>query len=328
MFTMKKTLQIHNIKTCLDLGENMDFGLKEIGITFMVGAFTILGIELVVFYLSNIALTGFFRDKLGLGTPSVEKHESESVQNMRLAVFVGLAFAVGILAEDVSYKFVDNKLPFGLESKYDLRVKVLIEDWESKKSSPLAKDLAKRGAFEIVEPEKGKAIQNWIINEGVCLECQNLSNEEIRNSIIKLYYHSKNKVYLQVNYYDEMKKIQTRTDFARSVLFISVFYIAFALLLASVMFADLYIFKNFLVKWLKSFNLKTLSGIREIIPTNVCFTIITLFLVSIFSWLAYDSESREYNKRAFGYFATMALEEKQVELKQIEIEKLKASLLK
>lgn len=43
----------------------MDFGLKEIGITFMVGAFTILGFELVLFYLCGLGITGFFRERLG-----------------------------------------------------------------------------------------------------------------------------------------------------------------------------------------------------------------------------------------------------------------------
>jgi hypothetical protein len=89
----------------------MDLGIKELGITFLVGAFTILGLELILYYFLGIPLTGFFQGKLGLqGKKRTSNHRNTEVrdQTMRTAVFIGLAFAVGILAEDISFKYVDS----------------------------------------------------------------------------------------------------------------------------------------------------------------------------------------------------------------------------
>jgi len=98
----------------------MDLGIKELGITFMVGAFTILGFELLLHHFFNIQLTGFFKGKLGLdGQESTNQTASAKrlsrrvevdakEQTMKTAVFIGLAFAIGILAEDLSYKYVDS----------------------------------------------------------------------------------------------------------------------------------------------------------------------------------------------------------------------------
>src|SRR5687768_3384197 len=117
----------------------MDFGLKELGITFMVGAFTILGFELVLYHLLAVSVTGFFRERLGFENSDNEKKTKrlggrpfhnkslranrkstdDSFHSMRLAVFIGFSFAIGILAEDISYKFVDNEFPFSLEPNYD-----------------------------------------------------------------------------------------------------------------------------------------------------------------------------------------------------------------
>lgn len=44
----------------------MDLGIKEIGITFIVGAFFILGLELILFYFFGLQLTGFFQGAWGL----------------------------------------------------------------------------------------------------------------------------------------------------------------------------------------------------------------------------------------------------------------------
>ena len=44
----------------------MEPGIKELGSTFIVGAFTILGLELILYYFFEKTLTGFFQGRLGL----------------------------------------------------------------------------------------------------------------------------------------------------------------------------------------------------------------------------------------------------------------------
>lgn len=131
----------------------MDLGLKELGITFLVGAFTILGLEMILYHFCSIKLTGFFHGRLGLSdspektrTPeSKNGDESDRELTMRTAVFIGLAFAIGVLAEDVSEKYRDGlHIPFNsvsgrvfpaglidridLPVKYDARMKTLFKD--------------------------------------------------------------------------------------------------------------------------------------------------------------------------------------------------------
>ncbi|MBK7705870.1 MAG: hypothetical protein IPN69_02715 [Acidobacteria bacterium] len=309
----------------------MDFGLKEIGITFMIGAFTILGIELVLYYLSGMVITGFFRDRLGLDGETVTSSPKrmrgrrrrdtrlglngetgtsppavgDAVQNMRLAVFIGLSFGVGILAEDVSYKFVDNELPFGLESKYDTRLKVLVEESPELKFSHLAKDLATNAAFLRIDAERGAELNEWVKTDGKCEKCGALGIDEVKSAIVKLYYHAKNRVYLQANYYDEMRKIQSRADFARSIAVISFINVAMFFGIMIVMCIDKHLMKNRIINFMRErLGAKPFASLRAVEYQKAAATFVTLLAVLALSSWAYDKESREYNKRAFGYYST------------------------
>src|SRR5262245_22459551 len=164
----------------------MDFGIKELGITFMVGAFTILGFELIFYCFFNKELTGFFSGRLGLQDESASPNDLQTSQapnkadsddkkeTMRLAVFVGLAFAVGILAEDASYSYVESlNIPFRripaaivgrlsptgahFDSTYDSRLRTIITDPDNGNPAPqwLAMDLARTNSFILTDPENG-----------------------------------------------------------------------------------------------------------------------------------------------------------------------------
>jgi len=74
----------------------MDLGLKELGITLMVGAFFILGLEAIMHYFFNTQLTGFFQDVLKsravsrathadeqIGTRTLRRREAISKKNIR-----------------------------------------------------------------------------------------------------------------------------------------------------------------------------------------------------------------------------------------------------
>jgi hypothetical protein len=317
----------------------MDLGIKELGITFLIGAFTILGLELILYYFFNIQLTGFFQGRLGLeeDLPVNEdnnqnahkardgRHDRGEIkeQTMKTAVFIGLAFAIGILAEDLSYKYVDSIqtplkavpaiiLPdelintLDLPSKYDSRVKTLIHDPKGNPHArPLAKDLARNGAFSLTDPDHGMKVESWIMNPQGCKStetgidtCPTL--DEITGSVLKLYYHAKNRAYDRENYYDEMKRIQTRLEFSRSISMIAFVYFVLGLLLLIPLF----------INSRRNRKTKVTRDERRKIYVRVPAVLLILFFVFFFSIWAYERESDEFNKRAFGYYSSMLITEK------------------
>ena len=350
----------------------MDLGIKELGITFLVGAFTILGLELILYYFFNTPLTGFFQGRLGLSaekptkrldkerTPSAdistednaelqtrtkdnlieskERLETATAENstkdhedspMRTAVFIGLAFAIGVIAEDVSYKYRDSlSTPFGgvsqialpqsliyaldLPFKYDPRAKTLFKDLEKGTPipEPLAEDLARTKSFSMVDPIYGKRVEAWITSDKRCTPtkestetCPSLA--EIESSGKRLYYLAKNKVYAEDNYYDEMKKIQIRMDFSRSLAMIAFVYFVVAVFMVLVLMVGqrkILLRSGTLIAALKRQKTGNLL-------LRVPVVLLTLFLIYFVAIWAYARESDEFNKRAFGYYSSMQIKQ-------------------
>jgi hypothetical protein len=323
----------------------MDFELKELGITFIVGSFMILGLEAILYYFFNIQFTGFFQSGLRLTQRtratgksdakinSSEEDESEnskrnevefSPQTVKILIFIGMAFGIGVIAEDLSYKYVDSvQTPFkelpsvvsallpneldkslGLPSKENSRIKTLIKNFHEKPQTELlAEDLAKQKAFSLLNPETGPKIEGWIINPNRCTPAKESfegcpSSAEITSSIYSLYYYAKNVVYLKQSYYDEMKKIESRRDFSRSISLIAFVYFTAALLLGLTRVI-------FLLIRYKPGEFRT-NQVR-IIFKKALFICLVLFGIYFFSMWAYERESDEFNKRAFGYFSTMLM---------------------
>jgi hypothetical protein len=324
----------------------MNFDLKELGITFIVGSFVILGLEAVLFYFYNIQLTGFFQTKAGLdgGKPSktddpqemdypADSSESQRykdnspVQTIKIAIFIGIAFAVGILAEGLSYKYVDSvQTPFkelpsffkeilpkeldkslGLPSKENSRIKTLIKNiYEKPEVEPLANDLAKQKAFSLMNPSTGLKVENWIKDPNRCAPDSNdiLSNcpsiSEITQCVYGVYYYAKNRVYQNPSYYDEMRRIESRRDFSRSISLIAFVY------LMGAVFTGLARLIYLMIKFKGgSFRAKRTWEIC----TKMVYVSLILFGIYFFSMWAYERESDEFNKRAFGYFSTMLIQE-------------------
>lgn len=302
----------------------MDLGIKELGITFLVGAFTILGLELILYYFLGIPLTGFFQGKLGLqGKKRTSNHRNTEVrdQAMRTAVFIGLAFAVGILAEDISFKYVDSiqspiasipdtLLPESVIKRLDLskessRVQTLIHDLRGEaKPSQLAIDLAKAEAFVVSDPENGKKVQDWIKNPVNCKpsdsavgECP--SSKQVADSILKLYYQAKNRAYDRENYYDEMKRIQSRLDFSRSISMIAFVYFVVGAVVGLVL----------LIPAARNSSPAKQQQFRFRAPIRIPGVLVILLLTSFSALWAFSRESDEFNKRAFGYYSSMLVKE-------------------
>lgn len=287
----------------------MESALKDLGVTFLVGAFAILGLEFVLHYLLKFDLTGFFAGQLGLSESGPLAKAAGGVRaNLSATVFIMLAFAVGVVTEDVSYKFMDSGvlpasewLPASFNSKQDRRASVLLRKCPHGHliPTPLGHDLAVSGAFTrflnsavVMAP-----VQQWFST------CQDDAAEQchsqpagVTHAADRLYYFAKNMVYRHNNYYDEMKRIQTRSEFSRSILIVSFIYGTLGLLIA----LCLLLWPAARPKYEEdgtSFGRESLRVLGF------------LLFAMLISYQAFERESDEFNKRAFGYFSSQLIHE-------------------
>lgn len=317
----------------------MELDIHELSITIIVGAFTILGLEAIFYYFFNKQFTGFFQDKFGLkrAKPTetskngkirdndTQDKEETHIHSMKAVVFIGMAFGIGILAEDLSYKFVDNvQTPFktlpaalssalpeelndrlGLPSKESSRIRTLIKNLnDNPRIQPLAIDLAKNTAFSQLDPNIGGKVESWITcksgtksgDECSVVNREPPSEQEITSSIYSLYYYAKNNVYTIPQYYDELKKIESRRDFSRSISLIAYIYLIIAILLGLLRITLLF---------RKSKMNKNEKDQRKEMFVKIASVWLVLFCIYFFSMWAYEREADEFNKRAFGYYSSM-----------------------
>lgn len=252
----------------------METAIKEVGITFLVGAITILGVEFSLFYMLGVNLTGFFSGRLGLEESAQTKVEASRAP-MSPYVFVGLSIVLGIVVEDISYRSVEAaNLPFktahawlarevpeqlrkdlGLDapqSRDDLRISSLIPHschlattGQSLTTEKAATNMppppcANRLAHTISEVvfKDSKNVSTWLrecsSDDGDSNTCSRVCAEvcrpdgapftryettasEIRKTVVNAYYRAKNLLFRQPQYYDELRRIEQRIGFMRSI---------------------------------------------------------------------------------------------------------------
>jgi hypothetical protein len=276
----------------------MGFELNEAGITFIVGAFTILTADGISWVLFGKHLTGFFEGRLGLT-------ENGAVT---AGVFFGFSFAAGLLMEDLTYKYSDpfiypplqaaNALFGGGrgagEFKRELQRSVLIDEFSdcNPVPSPLGRSLFNLRAFTAIAGHRGTAIEDWGLYGGkLPLPSQSTPGDRysgLYDGIAAVFYFAKNRVFMIDNYYDELRRLHSRLEFSRTIAIISLGAAAVCTI-------------GLLVAAFQRFTLKRpyrplLRGLA------LAGALITLYVLST---AAYLHESVEYNKRVFGYYDSM-----------------------
>lgn len=339
----------------------MDLALKELGLTFILGAIAVLGLEAIVYHFFEEEFTGFLPSLLKRGRQKKAKARTRDGRPMNAAVFVGLAFTVGLLSEDLGYKYVDTaktpftylpgfivsklppsfKRPTDYPDKETSRVETLIKDpWAyNMRVESLTVDLARTHAFSQIEKfspsekdawsikkDAGTEIETWILaNEQcqrmpdaeTCLKGVNEnrpSNDKITVAVNRLYYYAKNRVYLVRSYYDEMSRIEGRRDFGRSIFLLSVILLIISALIglgrvALIGLGKMPSFLNWIglgkmASFLKWKRFKEWAGLRPRLMHSMSICLIFACICG-FSFFAFERESDEFNKRAFGYFSAM-----------------------
>lgn len=322
----------------------MDSVIKDVGITFIVGAYIVLGFEFALFCVLGRHITGFFNGGLGF-----EPHAGEGggPVGIKGTVFIGIAFAIGMLGEDVSFKFMDSDLSRSTRLKTvrsDLRVSTLFRvglDSTSCSSDrhrclqvtpdslgknamrvrpePVTLELFRKDALSfILTNDDASAIKTWVAGNQSCAPVLQLEQhcptmERLRGIANALYYNAKNVAYRDANYYDELRRVQSRVDFSVSILFFSTLFFGWSVLFnlwALVLDArrKLSASKPSSAKTSdrKQIDDKTKRQSNEIITgfASRVSALVTFALIALVSYAAFHRESSEYNKRVYGYFAT------------------------
>ena len=278
----------------------MEFNIEELGTTLAVGAYIIFGAEilLLAYFGSNVNRIIKAGERLG-------------AWGSRSLVVVA-CFAIGMITEDLSNKFVDNinwwqEISI-LPAENELRSKSLFGKVPPEKFSDLTQNAAKNRLLSTYGGKHGEEIE-YLINHNDKASLKKIKQNDFFEAANKLYYQAKNAVYLEDNYFAELRRIQVRIDFARSFAIISVIllFTTLILFLLKLIFPNLQLDHFPGVKFVKHKKSKTqkISHLQYIERTIG--GVIIFGLLFVIGHSAYSSEEREFNSRVFGYFITLHL---------------------
>lgn len=206
----------------------MNLELNEVGMTFLVGAFVVLGVEAVIYCLFDRHITYFFEGQWGIA------RVGETSAALTTGVFVGLSFALGLLVEDACYKFRDPFLLWPFTTTYkllhanvhadlsdDLKTQIerslLFKELREKnpRLTSLGEDICRGKLFQHVVRTHGHAVHAWACDGGeLPVDSTRGERYAVANSAIRTaFYFSKNRVYTVKNYFDELRRIQAGLNF-------------------------------------------------------------------------------------------------------------------
>jgi hypothetical protein len=354
----------------------MDVAIKEVGATLLIGLFTVLTADAFAVYLLGRRLIGFFDKKLGF---------DDNVKT-KTTLLLAVSFAGGLLAEDISYKFVDDETNPVVATSSSAAA---AGEWIKKivtgeKADPLAshRAISRRdfrfhtlsvhrlnpaaSVHEITPTALGSEIGalNLFTTSGVTFgdldprvvdgwfaagQASSISAACVRSveiAVERLYYQAKNTVFLQQTLFQEMTRIETRLDFARSISLIAYTFLVcaqalfvgrlieillgltrralppiFSLILYAgsvALFAGLIWFRGpgsedtivlgmgvVVAATLCVASMGALKN-RRLAVCQASLLILTLFGFYVSGVAAYWREQEEFDKRAFGYYVTLA----------------------
>lgn len=281
----------------------MNLELDEAGMTFLVGAFVILAAEAIAHYLFGRSLLRFFQGRFGL------TDEGDERPGLTTGVFVGLSFALGLLVEDVCYKYSDPYVFWTYhvthpeqfvashshetdDIKATLQQSVLVSDIDKlpPELTNLGGEVFGSGIFAKLNGSKGVEVEDWA-QPSVATEAKpyNRGEKELRRIISGTFYFAKNRVYHVATYFEEMRRIQSRLEFSSTVATVS--------LISSVTCV------TFAIIWIPL--VWKAAEIRQRLLFRVGALLGVFVTVYSLAFLAYIQESEEFNRRVFGYYDSM-----------------------
>jgi hypothetical protein len=306
----------------------LEFELSGFAVTFAIGGL----VGLLIWF----AICAW---REALGVPAYIRLFTQQGWFAKTFAVVGIV-SMGMLAEDLSNKYVDtDELPFRIlpmmsedEAK---RFALFGRDPKLLEPSPLAVSVARVGALSKYGGTYGHFVERLILDraegEHWFGRCQrdtltdqppsdaphpcDLDVRKLQRLTKPVYYAAKNAVYRIPEYYDELKRIQMRIDFARSIALLST--------ASAVMTCLVLALKAIWVMCVRYRRSSTKSArARAVQPGSKISTerstptilksikvaipgLIVAAVLYLCGVLAYSSEEREFNVRVFGYFASL-----------------------
>lgn len=293
----------------------MDLNLQTMSITIVLGAYFLLGLTSTFFILFERPLPNLWRSKPSGDQTAGAKLAGPAAVTLVLAVF----FMFGMLMEDVSNKFVDvsetfwSRIP-GLSSEDDLRVEALFGDDLGNGSGPIGEGWARAGLLRRYGGARGGDVEDAVVGERWCALAA--EPDTVRAVAREAYYRSKNTVYRDRSYFEELQEIQRRIDFARSLAILTCMLLVASFLVLAARLASVVLpFGRLQNLW------TSMRGAPPATPSppadedagqlqyraflrwvGIWAVLMTLFFTAGF---AYGREEIEFNRRSFGYFLTM-----------------------
>lgn len=271
--------------------------IKELGATFVIGAFFIVGLALMLNWLLDKRYIKRFFSK----NQTDKKYNLKQIFVLFTIPALALCYTTGIILEDTSdycadqpsfsfrSKIILSALMFWFPREGQLKKEVLFST--DSELTKLGKEVAKAHLFSRFGDKYyrcGFKILEDVVLDYPCLKLTELgiiSNDpilkELKNTSLTIYYTAKNTVYREENYFKELMDIQYRINFTRS------------LALGSILLFYLTLFLGFF-----QIIFKKRCEIRK----AAAWLISILLVLHILGLGTYVHEEKQFNKRIFGYF--------------------------
>lgn len=252
----------------------MDWDIKEFGSTLAIGAYLLVSVRF---------LAGILLDPARVGAIRWPGFLHDAGDALKTVILLTASFGVGMIAEDLSNKFVDTGSNWFvlLPGEDNIRTEVLLGEPCQGKIAPLGADAADRGLLARYGGPSGDATEQFILTGNTTALCRTFHGPAHR-AANALYYQSKNRVFDEDTYFAELTKVQTRIDFARSLALLTA-ALAFVLVVGAAV---------------------RIARRRSSPPPyeRMLLAFGVLALVFLTSRYAYAREEREFDLRAYGYY--------------------------
>lgn len=217
------------------------------------------------------------------------------------AMLIGLCFAVGILLEDFSQRFVRHGILLWPQSE-DLQIEPLFDRSDCGNgflAKRLAHELSRREIFSQFSLGDGEGIEKLLREQGASVNelRQVIDDKAVRAAVPSLYFHALNVVMLHTNYNEDLKRYQLRLEFCRSLSFAFLLLTVVSLLVLPIEY------------WNRcSSRRKRHDGtyfFKNKHPLSLWLVLMVSIIVLLATSKAYSSGQIQYNYRVYGYFSTL-----------------------
>lgn len=282
---------------CLNLRDFlMELELKDLGQTLAIGGFTVFGLV----YLLSLLKPSWSAVFTSLSFDSNKFYQS--------AMLAALVFAAGILVEGVSKNSSAERwsgadlFNYILDTDKELRLRSLFtvheyaQDHVDFTPNPIYEDLTSIHSNDQSFTKHLDVIKSYTApcpgkEPKDCIRVSGLDHvKNLQKAVNGIYYAAKNRDYQEGNYFNELRGIENRFDFARSLAFLCL------------IFTTCYLLLGLLCSTLPKRRLLVEARSKR----KVIFVIFLAYLLGVFlARTSFRSETINYNLRVFGYYASI-----------------------